>query len=143
MSHHGLLRALAFAAALSSLTACASAGGPGHTAAPHRNSSVITAEDMSQLHLSNLYEVVQRLHPEWLAPHNSATLATTSSGNSAAAMIQVQVYLDSQHAGSVDVLRQIPIGGAASVHYYNAAESEIRFGTGYSDGVIQVITVGK
>jgi len=143
MPHRRLSRVLAFATALASITACASATGGSHAATARHDSSVITAEDMSQLHVNNLYEVVQRLHPEWLTPRNAQTLATTPSGSSAAMTMQADVYLDSQHAGSVDVLRQIPIAGAASIHHYDAAQSEVRFGTGLPNGVIQVITVGR
>jgi hypothetical protein len=147
MSILPLSRALGYAVALACISGCASSGASsgatGSSAArPHRNNAVITSEDMSELHLTNLYEVVQRLHPEWLAPRNAATLTTPTTGN-ASGMTQVQVYLDSQRAGSPDVLRQIPISGAASVHYFDAPEAEIRFGNGNLYGVIQVVTIGK
>jgi hypothetical protein len=151
MSARRLSRALGFVAcaacAAVSFAGCASSGasssGAGSNGArPHRNNSVITAADMSQLHLTNLYEVVQRLHPEWLAHHNAATLTTPPSGE-ASGLTQVQVYLDNQRAGNSDVLQQIPISGAVSLRYFDAAQADVRFGNGNLYGVIQVITTGK
>lgn len=150
MSGKRLSRALGFAAVAAFLLACASSGGPSAagsagssgSARPHRNNSEITAEDMSPLHLTDLYEVVQRLHPEWLAHHNAATLTTPPGGN-ASGMTQVQIYIDNQRAGNPDVLKQIPVSGAASLRYYDAPQAEVRFGNGNLYGVIQVITTGK
>lgn len=145
MSLRRLSRAVTSAALAACLAACASSGGSAATttgARPHRNNSVITSEDMSDLHLTNLYEVVERLHPEWLAHHNAATLTTPPGGN-ASGMTQVQIYLDNQRAGNPDVLKQIPISGARSVRYFDASEAEVRFGNGNLYGAIQVITTGR
>lgn len=144
MSLRRFSRALGSAALAACLAGCAS-GGSSATAAgarPHRDNSVITSEEMSELHLTNLYEVVQRLHPEWLSHHNAATLTTPPGGN-ASGMTQVQIYLDNQRAGNPDVLKQIPISGALSVRYLDAAQAEVRFGNGNLYGAIQVITTGK
>jgi len=143
MSLRRVSRALGSAALAACLAGCASSGGSSSAGArAHRDNSVITSEEMSELHLTNLYEVVERLHPEWLAHHNAATLTTPPGGN-ASGMTQVQIYLDNQRAGNPDVLKQIPISGARSVRYFDASEAEVRFGNGNLYGAIQVITTGR
>jgi hypothetical protein len=118
-------------------TACAGAASSG-SAAPRRDATVITTEDMTRVQATNLYDVVHRLHPEWL---NQRTAATVGSLNSAAPAqpIDVQVYLDSQHIGTSETLKQLMVSTASSLKYYTAAEAQTRFGAGNLNGVIQVI----
>ena len=118
-------------------TACAGAASSGSTA-PRRDPTVITAEDMTRVQATNLYDVVHRLHPEWL---NQRTAATVGSLNSAAPAqpIDVQVYLDSQHIGTSETLKQLMVSTTSSLKYYTAAEAQTRFGAGNLNGVIQVI----
>ena len=118
----------------------AACAGPANSAssAPRRDSSVITAEDMTRVQATNLYDVVHRLHPEWL---NQRTAATVGSLNSAAPAqpIDVQVFLDSQHIGTSETLKQLTVSTTQSLKYYTAAEAQTLFGAGNLNGVIQVI----
>ena len=117
--------------------ACAGAATSGGSA-PRRDSSVITAEDMTKVQATNLYDVVRRLHPEWL---NQRTAATVGSLNNAAPAqpIDVQVFIDSQHVGTSETLKQLVVSTTSSLKYYTAAEAQTRFGAGNLNGVIQVI----
>jgi lipoprotein-anchoring transpeptidase ErfK/SrfK len=117
--------------------ACAGAATSGGSA-PRRDSTVITAEDMTKVQATNLYDVVRRLHPEWL---NQRTAATVGSLNSAAPAqpVDVQVFVDSQHIGTSETLKQLTISTTTSLKYYTAAEAQTRFGAGNLNGVIQVI----
>jgi hypothetical protein len=138
MSFRRFARVLAAASLAAGFSGCASAGT--HATSTRRDRSVITAADMRELQLSNLYEVVQRLHPEWLTERNASTLGGASGKNTDEML--VQVYLDTQHAGSIEVLKQIPTTGASSIHHYSASEAEARFGSGNLNGVIQIVTTG-
>jgi hypothetical protein len=93
---------------------------------------------MTKVQATNLYDVVHRLHPEWL---NQRTAAMVGSLNSAAPAqpIDVQVFIDSQHIGTSETLKQLTISTAMSLKYYTAAEAQTRFGAGNLNGVIQVI----
>jgi hypothetical protein len=148
MSRHTLLCA-ALAIASSSISACASSGtGKGlvmasevdatNPAAP-RSRTQITAAEMRGTTATTLYEVVQRLRPEWLSSRGVTTLGAQSTRSGQAPENGVQVYIDTQQAGTVDVLRQLPIGSAASLRYYSAADAQTRFGLGNMGGVIQVL----
>jgi len=121
-------------------TASASAGSSAGATPSRRDRSVITEEDLKQSNASNLFEAVQRLHPEWLIARNGATVANSRSAGAATGANDVQVYLDTQRAGSVDILKQLTTTRATTLKYYSASEAQARFGNGNLNGVIQVIT---
>jgi hypothetical protein len=98
---------------------------------------------MKDLQVSNLYDAVQRLHPEWLVQRNAASMGRASGRSSGTNDTDVQVYFDMQRAGNTDMLKQLPVSSVASLKYYTASEAQARFGNGNLNGVIQVITVAK
>jgi hypothetical protein len=129
---------LAHLAAAGALLACASGGsGPGSTSGPQRSRTQITAAEIKATNATTLYEVVERLHPEWLSSRGPKTLG----GATGQIDTGVQVYIDTQAAGTVDVLRQFPITSAALMKYYSAADAQTRFGLGNLNGVIQIVQV--
>jgi hypothetical protein len=128
------------------MLACAGAGAPspadGSAASapqPRHDRSTISAEELKDSQASNLFDVVQRLHPEWLTGRNG----TMVSGKNSALANSVQVYIDTQRNGTTDVLRQISLSAASSIRYYTATEAQARFGNGNLNCAIQVVTVGK
>ena len=132
---HGIALMLATA----SLAACAAPASTGSSRpANSSRSDVITSDQMRSVQATNLFEAVQRLHPEWLMQRNASTFgamgARKGSGNS-----EVQVFMGGQHVGGTDMLRQLPLTEAGSLHYYTAAQSESKFGSGYPNGVIEVV----
>jgi len=127
---------------------CASGGASSSAStdtAPKRDRTVITAEDMKDITgVSNLLEVVQRLHPEWLSPRNAGTAAAAKSRAGVSPTdVAVQVYIDLQHAGTADMLGQLSVTNTASIKYYSASEAQARFGNGNMYGAIQVVTVKR
>jgi hypothetical protein len=97
---------------------------------------------LRELPTSNLYDVVQRLHPDWLLKRTSATLGTVT-GRTSSTDLDVQVFIGTQRAGNTDVLKQLPIDGIESLRYYSASEAQGRFGNGNMNGVIQIIMSAK
>src|SRR5437899_785987 len=55
----------------------------------------------------------------------------------------VQVYLDTQRAGTAEILKTMPIRGIALLRYYSASDAQVRFGSGNLSGAIQVVTTAK
>lgn len=126
--------------------ACASGGASntgGSDTEPKHDRTVITAADMQQLPVSNLLEVVQRLHPEWLMTRTSASISSPATRGVPSPDLAIQLYIDTQHAGTVDMLRQLTVGSAASLKFYSAPDAQSRFGLGNVNGAIQVISVTK
>jgi len=113
------------AAALLALAAC----GPAGTSTPGRgNARLLTMDELTESHSSNLYDAVQRLRPAWLAPRY------LGASRGAAA-----VYIGSQRGGEIDFLRTIETANVREVHYFSAVEATSRFGRNVPYGVIQVI----
>ncbi|HXT14594.1 MAG TPA: hypothetical protein VN706_03140 [Gemmatimonadaceae bacterium] len=139
---------LTCAAATVFTTACASgsAGAASESASavnpaadvPHRDRNTILAEDMHDLTVTNLYDAVQRLHPEWLNPRNSSSIGRRS-GLTNEASNDIQVYIDTQRAGNTDMLKSMALSTAVALKFYSASEAQARFGTGNLNGVIQVV----
>lgn len=141
-SSRALVVAMSVATAL--LSACASSGGSssegtlaGTHSTPTHDRNLITANEMQGLNTVNLFEVVQRLHPEWLAQRNSTTPGKTK-GLTQSTDTDVSVYIGDQRAGNSQFLRSMNMGSARSMRYFSASDSQVRFGTGNLNGVIQV-----
>lgn len=146
----------AWAVVLCAITACAGAARSGSTpggsavgasqaggpAPTRRDRTVISSADLREIPASNLYEVVQRLHADWLVARNSSTVGNVM-GRAARMDSDIQVYIGSQRAGSIDVLKQLPTNGIESLKYLSASEAQGKFGNGNLNGVIQIIMTTK
>ena len=125
-------------AATCAIAACASGGaGASSTSGPQRSRTQIPAAEIKATNATTLYEVVERLHPEWLSSRGPKTLG----GATGQIDTGVQVYIDTQAAGTVEVLRQFPITSAALLKNYSEADAQTRFGLGNLNGVIQIVQV--
>ena len=78
---------------------------------------VITEAEIRTRQENSLYEVVDVLRPAWL--RERPTTDVTGGGQPALA----QVFVDGNHRGDVEFLRQIPASDVASVRYLNVAEA--------------------
>lgn len=74
-------------------SACASAGGGD----PRPRQDVITAEEIEETRVSNLYELVQRLRPRWLDVRSNQSFTSDT---------QIVVYQGQSYLGGVEMLRQ-------------------------------------
>ncbi len=113
------------AAALLALVAC----GPPGTSTPGRgNSRLLTVDELSASHSSNLYDAVQRLRPAWLTQRYQGGTRGLPT-----------VYVGSQRYGEISALRTIETANVREVHFYDAITASSRFGRNVPFGVIQVI----
>lgn len=135
-------RALSFTSvlAIAMLAACQSTAPAGATPTPAHSRTTILAAEWQNMPVTNLYEVVEHLHPEWLAQRNSMT-AGRARGLTDENSSEVSVYVDNERAGNTGVLKSLQLGSASAMHYFSAAESQARFGTSNLNGVIQVVTM--
>lgn len=109
---------------------------------------VITLEEIQAASASNLFELVQRLHPEWLRERGSQSFSEgdkVQGGQGEATSVTpglptILVYQDNARLGGVEALRTIPIADAGTVQFLNAAQATYRFGIGHAHGVILVTT---
>ena len=140
------LRSLVSVLAIGSLAACASGGSkppaaaPSTTAAanassaPRRGSAnLIIQAEIEATHLETVYDVVERLRPNWFR-----TRGGRSEVSAGAASSMLKAYLNSSPLGDVNTLRSIQASSVKEVQFLNAADATTRFGTGHDSGVILV-----
>ncbi len=120
--------ALPLALALA-LGACAAGAGPGQPGTPRPNPNVITAEEIANAHVQNALDAVRQLRPRFLMTQGGTTRAH-----------EVQVIVDEVPRGSASALGSINANDVAEIRYLDASEATMRYGTGYSGGLILVTT---
>lgn len=90
-------------------SACASLEG---SEGADRDSSRITAEELSTMQADHLLEVVQLLRPRWLRMRGSRSIRSGT---------EIVVFRDRARLGGIDELRSIPVRSAAWLEYMDAA----------------------
>lgn len=123
------------------LTACASGGGGAGgavktAAAPRGSENVITRNEIVGAHVSDAYEAVQKLRPQWFRSKGVMSLQSPDP-----AQTQPAVFLDGQNYGTLDDLRNIQAIDIQSMTLISATDATMRFGTGYPGGAILIATV--
>src|SRR4029079_15826487 len=128
-----LLRYAVAALAVASAS-CSSTGVPRPAGGPRHSADTITGEEITATQgIVCVYDAIQRLRPQWITSSRALSTGTKD---------QLIVYLETNRYGSVESLRQFPIGGVTDIKYLNAAEATNRFGTGPSGGAI-VVTMSR
>lgn len=121
-------RFLLILATLLSLTACAARSG-----AEGRFDLITHEELQDQGQFANLYEVVEVLRPRWLRPQGGPDTFSGESG-------QVQVHMDGNWLGDVDVLRSLSPAGVTSMRWLRPLDASSRYGLDHSHGAIIIST---
>lgn len=127
--------------ALALATPLASCGGGGAQAAgaaprPVRGSlNLITSAEVEAAgnDAINAYDLVQRLRPAMMRPRNQT--GVNGEGN----VFGVVAYADDVVLGDVEQLRSIMRATVREIRHISASDATTRWGTGHSQGVIQVI----
>ena len=94
---------------------------------------VLTADEMSSTDLITAYDAVKRLRPRFLISRGEVTIARRTDSVSHPA-----VFLNDRDIGSVDRLNEILVANIAEIRFYDPASANMKFGSGYMRGVIQV-----
>jgi hypothetical protein len=104
------------------------------SATPDRDSEILTADEVSRVKGSTLYDAVQELRPTWVMRGRPNPLLQRQ-GN-------IIIYIDGARYGAgIDGLRTIPIRAVASARYFSPSGATVRFGPGHLLGAIEVITI--
>lgn len=107
--------------------ACASGGAPSGAIRQDRN--LITHEQIREANKTNVYQLVQALHPRWLRKRGQQSFENEGD---------VVVYYENARLGGPRTLRQISAAAVTSVRYFDAPAANFRWGTGHSHGAILV-----
>lgn len=112
------------------VAACAStAGGDGSV---RRNPGVITAAELVDFADRSVYEAVSQLRPQWLLTRGNVSLTTSDNR-------LPRVVMDGQQY-RLDILETLSPDEVDTITFINAADATMRWGTGYPNGALQVLT---
>jgi hypothetical protein len=117
--------ALTWVALLAAGLACASGAAPG--TAPPVDRSTLTPEEIGGRPFYSVYEAIESLRPNWL-------IRRTPNED------EVQVYVDENHVGGVEMLRTIRLPSVAVIRYMDGIQAPARYGRGHTQGAILVTT---
>jgi outer membrane cobalamin receptor len=95
--------------------------------------NVITQEQIESTGYTNVYDVVSRLHGEFLRDRGAISIKTNQHNRAV-------VFLNSQEYGIPETLRNVPAGGIGEIRYFTGPEAVSKFGSQYGGGVIQLIS---
>jgi hypothetical protein len=139
----GPLPSATIAAAPPGLLPVPAAPAPGSEAAPApaparsgggaHNMNLIDRDEIERSTALDAYALVQESRPTWLHSRGTVSLRDPGAG-------EVQVYLDGTALGDVNRLREIQRSEIRELHFYDAAQAQLRYGTGHAGGVIDVAT---
>lgn len=116
-----------------SSTACAAATQHGRPAFVGAGRDVITATEIVSARVTDAYQAVTQLRPEFLRRRPGSTIPFTPA--------PVEVYLDELPFGPPEALRLVPLERVRLIRYVTPVEADLRFGGRHSSGAILVTTL--
>jgi hypothetical protein len=124
------------------------------------SAELITREQIEGVKSTNLLEVIEALHNNWLrermpTPRDRATTRLDTTGKSQQYIADnngtgrsmpgenggIQVYLDGTRVGGLAELKNIRPGDVYSVRRINGIDAQARFGIGHGAGVLFISSV--
>ncbi|HEY4305536.1 MAG TPA: hypothetical protein VGM82_13775 [Gemmatimonadaceae bacterium] len=136
-----MLRRLILLLALAAQTACVNTlAGAARTdvGASTRDHSTIDATDMDGLQVANLYEAVERLHPEWIRGRQTNRASRDRDGQILAG--QAELFIDGTRQGTIDIMKSMRPRDVSLIRFYSASEAQAKFGMGNMATVIALTT---
>lgn len=117
-----------------SLSACAASPSTRPIIATGSARDVITAAEIVASRVTDAYQAVAQLRPEFLRRRALGTIP-------AFAAPEAVVYLDDLPFGSLESLRSIPLERVRLIRYLSPAEADLRWGGTHMSGAILVTTM--
>jgi hypothetical protein len=115
---------------LAALIGCGSGGRTESVAPADRN--VITESELTSVPSSSLYDLIEKLRPNFVRSHGQTSLNAPNSSNFAT------VFVDGQRYGDIGQLRSLVAAQVQEVRYYDAISAQSKFGLISGSGVIDV-----
>lgn len=95
--------------------------------------SVITRDQIDSSGAANIYDVIARLHADFLRDRGRISIKTNTHE-------RAMVFLNEQEYGIPETMRNIPAGRIEEVRFFGSTDAAVRFGAQYGGGVIQLIS---
>jgi len=126
------------AVAIFGLLLAAGACATGQSGGARAERDVISAEEIEQSNVHDAYEIVRQLRPRWLRGRGPQTFTDDVRNTTIPGYPRVKV--DDLPPMNLEDLRDIRVVEIAEIRYINPRDATLRYGTGFSGGIIQVIT---
>lgn len=95
--------------------------------------SVITREQIDSSSANNVYDLIARLHGNFLRDRGKVSILSNQHD-------RPMVFLNDQEYGELESMRNIPTGRVAEIRFFSGTDAVTRFGSQYGGGVIQLIS---
>ena len=111
----------------------AAAGCASGATAPTRDRAVISRAELTLDAVASLsaFDAIQRLRPGWLDPRGAASLSGETRFPA--------VLMSNTVRDDIAVLHTLPVDDVESIRYLDARDATTRFGTGYVNGLIEIL----
>ncbi|MFP4227918.1 MAG: hypothetical protein ACLFTE_03725 [Salinivenus sp.] len=117
--------ALVVLLSVASLVGCVSSSG-----ASGGSENVITQEEIQEVSgISNAYNLVRRLHPQWLEKRGRSSVSNPGD---------IVVYINGSRQGGPSTLEQVDVMDVENIRYLPPDEATMRHGSGHDNGAIEV-----
>ena len=118
-----------------SLTACAASTSTTRPFIAGAGREVLTAAEIVAARVTDVYQAVTQLRPEFLRRRSTSVVASPSEP------ARVAVYVDEMPFGTSESLRYIPLDRVRQIRYVSATEANLLFGGSHPAGIIVVTTL--
>ena len=109
--------------------------------AQKRRNNVISTEEIAKSSASNAYDLVKTLRPQWFRARGISTgMPDPSGGTVSDPGGGIQVYVDGTRVGGLEELENIGTERVQEMRYLSANDATTRYGTGHTQGAIEVTT---
>ena len=106
-----------------------------------RKNNVISAEEIAKSSASNAYDLIKTLRPQWLRARGISTgMPDPSGGGVSDPGGGIAVYVDGARQGGLDQLENIGAERVQELRYLSANDATQKYGTGHTQGAIEVTT---
>jgi hypothetical protein len=129
-------RRVTFAIVGVSLTACAATTTSSRPFLANTRRDVITAAEIVASRVTDAYQAVAHLRPEFLRRRPARQVAAPMQSS-------IPVYVDDLHFGESESLRYVPLERVRQIRYFNATDADLRWGGSHPVGAILVTTLKK
>lgn len=103
------------------------------TATAPGGSEVLRADEIRRSGAADVLQAIRILRPAFLQTRGRTSILRSEETEPA-------VYLDERPFGGVRLLADIPANTVLEVRHFNAAQAQMKYGAGHSQGAILVIT---
>jgi len=118
---------------------------PDDVALRNARSNVITEEEIDSVNAASVYDLIVKLHAEYLRDRGKTSIGINPRGQAAAPAQMNQheravVFMNDQEYGIPETLRNLQPGRFSEIRYFDGVDAVGKFGSQYGGGVIQLIS---